>query len=248
MIVLKSEEEIAIMREAGRLVARTQAVVAEAIRPGVTTAALDALAEDYIRSNGGIPAFKGYNGFPATICVAINEQVVHGIPGERALKEGDIVGIDIGVVLNGFYGDMARTYPVGKISPEAARLLKVTEGALARGIEAAVVGNRLSDIGHAIQTFAESHGFSVVRDFVGHGVGQQMHEAPQVPNFGRPGRGPRLKPGMTLALEPMINMGGFEVVVLPDNWTVVTQDGSLSAHFEDTVAVTEKGPLILTRP
>lgn len=247
MIVLKSEDELRAMREAGRLVAKTHAVVQSAIRPGITTASLDALAEEYIRDHGALSAFKGYNGYPSNICVSINEEVVHGIPGSRTLKEGDIVSIDIGAVVNGFYGDMARTYPVGEVSAEAEQLIAVTKKALAKGVAAAVAGNRLSDIGHAVQSYVEAHNLSVVRDFVGHGIGRSMHEAPQIPNFGRPGRGPRLKPGMVLAIEPMVNIGGWEVIVLSDNWTVVTADGSLSAHFEDTVAVTEKGPLILTQ-
>ena len=247
MIVIKSEDELRAMREAGRLVAKTHAVVEAAIRPGITTASLDALAEEYIRDHGGLSAFKGYNGYPSNICVSINEEVVHGIPGTRTLKEGDIVSIDIGAVVDGFYGDMARTYPVGEISTEAKHLISVTKQALARGVAAAVVNNRLSDIGHAVQSYVEAHNLSVVRDFVGHGIGRSMHEAPQIPNFGRPGRGPRLKPGMVLAIEPMVNIGGWEVIVLSDNWTVVTADESLSAHFEDTVAVTEDGPLILTQ-
>ena len=235
------------MGEAGRLVAQTHAVVAAAIKPGITTASLDALAEQYIRDHSALPSFKGYNGFPATICASINEVVVHGMPGPRILQEGDIIGLDIGAILDGFHGDMARTYPVGEISGKAERLLWVTQKALEQGVAAAVVGNRLSDIGHAVQSFVEAQGLSVVRDFVGHGIGRSMHEPPQIPNFGRPGRGPRLKPGMVLAIEPMVNVGGWEVVVLSDNWTVITADRSLSAHFEDTVAVTEDGPLTLTR-
>ncbi|HBG77184.1 MAG TPA: type I methionyl aminopeptidase [Clostridiales bacterium] len=247
MIVLKSQDELQVMGEAGRLVAQTHAVVAAAIKPGITTASLDALAEQYIRDHSALPSFKGYNGFPATICASINEVVVHGMPGPRVLQEGDIIGLDIGAILDGFHGDMARTYPVGEISSEAERLLWVTQKALEQGVAAAVVGNRLSDIGHAVQSFVEAQGLSVVRDFVGHGIGRSMHEPPQIPNFGRPGRGPRLKPGMVLAIEPMVNVGGWEVVVLSDNWTVITADRSLSAHFEDTVAVTEDGPLTLTR-
>lgn len=247
MIIRKSEDELRAMREAGRLTALTHAVVAAAVRPGITTASLDALAEEFIRDHNAIPAFKGYNGYPASICVSVNEEVVHGIPGARVLKDGDIVSIDIGVVLDGFYGDMARTYPVGEISEEAKQLIAVTESALKKGIAAAVVGNRISDIGHAVQSCVEAHGMSVVRDFVGHGIGRNMHEEPQIPNFGRPGYGPRLRPGMVLAIEPMVNVGGWEVVVLSDNWTVVTADRSLSAHFEDTVAVTEGGPLVLTQ-
>ncbi|MGI6566679.1 MAG: type I methionyl aminopeptidase [Firmicutes bacterium] len=247
MIIRKSQDELQAMREAGRLTALTHDVVAAAVRPGITTASLDALAEEFIRDHDAIPAFKGYNGYPASICVSVNEEVVHGIPGARILRDGDIVSIDIGVVLDGFYGDMARTYPVGEISEEAKRLIAVTETALEKGIAAAVAGNRLSDIGHAVQSYVEAHGMSVVRDFVGHGIGRSMHEEPQIPNFGRPGYGPRLKPGMVLAIEPMVNVGGWEVIVLSDNWTVVTADRSLSAHFEDTVAVTEGGPLILTQ-
>ncbi len=247
MIVLKSQDELQVMGEAGRLVAQTHAVVAAAIKPGITTASLDALAEQYIRDHSALPSFKGYNGFPATICASINEVVVHGMPGPRILQEGDIIGLDIGAILDGFHGDMARTYPVGEISGKAERLLWVTQKALEQGVAAAVVGNRLSDIGHAVQSFVEAQGLSVVRDFVGHGIGRSMHEPPQIPNFGRPGRGPRLKPGMVLAIEPMVNVGGWEVVVLSDNWTVITADRSLSAHFEDTVAVTEDGPLTLTR-
>lgn len=246
MIVLKSKDELQLMAGAGRLVAGTHAVVAAAIKPGITTASLDALAEEYIRDHGGVPSFKGYHGFPASICASINEVVVHGIPGPQVLREGDIIGIDIGAILEGFHGDMARTYPVGVISSQAERLLWVTEKALEHGVAAAIVGNRLSDIGHAVQSFVEAQGLSVVRDFVGHGIGRSMHEPPQIPNFGRPGRGPRLKPGMVLAIEPMVNIGGWEVVVLSDNWTVITADRSLSAHFENTVAVTEDGPLILT--
>ena len=247
MIIRKSQDELQAMREAGRLTALTHDVVAAAVRPGITTASLDALAEEFIRDHDAIPAFKGYNGYPASICVSVNEEVVHGIPGARILRDGDIVSIDIGVVLDGFYGDMARTYPVGEISEEAKRLIAVTETALEKGIAAAVAGNRLSDIGHAVQSYVEAHGMSVVRDFVGHGIGRSMHEEPQIPNFGRPGYGPRLQPGMVMAIEPMVNVGGWEVIVLSDNWTVVTADRSLSAHFEDTVAVTEGGPLILTQ-
>ncbi|NLK07768.1 MAG: type I methionyl aminopeptidase [Firmicutes bacterium] len=247
MIILKSDRELELMAAAGQLVAKTHAAVADAIKPGITTGSLDALAEEYIRSHGGIPSFKGYQGFPASICASINEVVVHGIPGSQVLQAGDIIGIDIGAILEGFHGDMARTYPVGEISNEAERLLWVTQKALEHGISAATVGNRLSDIGHAVQSFVEDQSLSVVRDFVGHGIGRDMHEPPQIPNFGRPGRGPRLQPGMALAIEPMVNMGGWEVKILSDNWTVVTADQSLSAHFEDTIAVTETGPRILTK-
>ena len=247
MIELKSERELVYMRDAGKVVAETHQELAKAVAPGITTKELDQIAEDYITSQGAIPAFKGYRGFPATICTSINEEIVHGIPGLRSLKTGDIISIDIGAVINGYYGDAAVTLPVGEISEEAARLLEVTEQCLYKGIEQAQVNNRLTDISHAIQSYVEANGFSVVRDFVGHGIGKKMHEEPQVPNFGMPGRGPRLKPGMCLAIEPMVNMGSYHVEVLLDNWTVVTSDKQLSAHFEHSIAVTEKGPLILTK-
>jgi len=246
MIVLKSDRELNYMRDAGRIVAETHQELKKIVAPGITTRELDKVAEDYITQKGAIPAFKGYHGFPATICASINEEVVHGIPGLRALKTGDIISIDIGAVINGYYGDAAVTLPVGTISEDAARLLQVTEECLYKGIEQVKVDNRLTDISHAIQSYVESNGYSVVRDFVGHGIGTRMHEEPQVPNFGMPGRGPRLKPGMCLAIEPMVNMGTYEVETLLDNWTVVTRDKQLSAHFEHSVAVTEKGPLILT--
>ncbi len=247
MITLKSEKELAYMRDAGRVVAGAHRELAKAVKPGVTTAELDRLAEEFIIAQGARPAFKGLYGFPATICVSPNEQVVHGIPGLRVLENGDIISIDIGSEINGYFGDSAVTLPVGEISSEAARLLAVTESSLFKGIEEARDGNRLSDISHAIQKHVEAHGFSVVRDYVGHGIGSNMHEEPQVPNFGRPGRGPRLKAGMTLAIEPMVNMGTHEVTTLLDNWTVVTRDRKLSAHFEHTIAITDKEPEILTR-
>jgi methionyl aminopeptidase len=246
MIVSKSDRELTYMRDAGRIVAETHAELKKAVAPGITTQELDNIAEDYITKKGAIPAFKGYYGFPASICASVNEEVVHGIPGLRALKTGDIISIDIGAVINGYYGDAAQTLPVGTISDDALKLINVTEEALYKGIEQVKVGNRLTDISHAIQKHAENNGYSVVRDYVGHGIGTKMHEAPQVPNFGLPGHGPRLKPGMCLAIEPMVNMGTYEVETLLDNWTVVTQDRQLSAHFEHSVAVTEKGPLILT--
>lgn len=248
MIYKKSERELAYMRDAGRIVALTLQELEKAIRPGITTGELDAIAEAFIRRQGAAPAFKGLYGFPATICASVNEQVVHGIPGARQLQEGDIISIDVGTIVNGYYGDGAATFPVGEISAEAERLLRVTAEALAKGIEKAVVGNRVSDISHAIQKWVEDHGFSVVRDFVGHGIGRKMHEEPQVPNFGPPGRGPRLEAGMTLAIEPMVNQGTHEVRVLEDNWTVVTLDGKLSAHFEHTVAIRDGAAEILTRP
>ncbi|NPV27014.1 MAG: type I methionyl aminopeptidase [Firmicutes bacterium] len=248
MIILKSDRELDYLRDAGRVVARTHAELEKAVAPGVTTKELDQLAEDFMRHCGAIPAFKGYDGFPASICTSINEEVVHGIPSSlRKLITGDIISIDIGAIVSGYYGDAAVTLPVGEVTSEAARLINVTKESLAKGIEQAVVGNRLSDISHAVQTYVENNGFSVVRDYVGHGIGRSMHEEPQVPNFGKPGRGPRLNPGLTLAIEPMVNMGTFEVMTKEDRWTVVTRDGKLSAHFEHTIAVTEKGPEILTR-
>lgn len=247
MITLKSERELSYMRDAGKVVAGAHAEVAKAARTGVTTAELDRLAEDFIVAKGARPAFKGLYGFPATICASVNEQVVHGIPGLRILENGDIISIDIGAEINGYYGDSAATLPVGQVSNEALELLKVTEESLYAGIDKALVDNRLSDISNAVQSYVESRGFSVVRDYVGHGIGRSMHEEPQVPNFGRPGRGPRLKAGMTLAIEPMVNLGTHEVCTLPDNWTVVTRDAKLSAHFEHTIAITEDGPEIFTR-
>ncbi len=230
------------MARASRLVAETLVLLRREIRPGITTNELDRLAEEYIRSHGGIPAFKGYREYPKTLCVSVNDQVVHGIPSKRALKEGDIVGLDLGAIVDGFYGDSAVTVPIGQISPRVAELLRVTEESLYAGIAKAVVGNRLSDISHAIQQRVEAAGFSVVTDFVGHGIGRQLHEEPQVPNYGRPGQGPRLQEGMVLALEPMVNMGRSEVRVLADRWTAVTADGSLSAHFEHTIAIQADGP------
>ena len=247
MIVCRSAAELERMRDAGRLVAEVLTEVAAHVRPGVTTADLDAMAEQRIAKAGATPAFKGYHGYPATICASINEEVIHGIPsGRRILNEGDIISIDVGVSLNGYYGDSAITLPVGQVSEEAARLLRVTEESLYKAIERVRPGNRISDIGYAVQHHVEAHGFSVVREFVGHGIGQRMHEEPQVPNYGEPGRGPRLAEGMVLAIEPMVNAGKPAVKVLADNWTAVTRDGSLSAHFEHTVAVTTDGPWILT--
>lgn len=247
MIILKSEREINYMRDAGRIVAGALAEVKKAVRPGITTLELDKLAADYIKSCGAKPAFKGYHGFPGNICASINEQVVHGIPGLRKLKNGDTVSIDIGTEINGYHGDAAITLPVGEIDDELQKLLTVTEESLYRGIEQAVAGNRLSDISHAVQNCAEKHGYGVVRDYVGHGIGRKMHEDPQVPNYGIPGRGPRLKSGMTLAIEPMINLGDHAVKVLDDGWTVVTADGKVSAHFEHTIVITAEKPEILTR-
>ena len=248
MIVCKSPAELERMRPANVLVADVLVELRGMVAPGVTTADLDRYAEKRVRAAGGVPAFKGYHGFPATLCISVNEEVIHGIPGPRALCEGDVVSIDLGVVLGGFFGDAAVTVPVGRVSGEAAELLRVTEESLYLGIERARVGGRVSDIGHAVQRHVEAHGFSVVREFVGHGVGHALHEEPQVPNFGPAGRGPRLTEGMTLAIEPMVAMGKAAVKVLGDGWTAVTKDRSLAAHFEHTVAITSAGPVILTTP
>lgn len=248
MIVLKTDREIGYMRDAGKIVGQTLLELKKAIVPGVTTLELDRIADQYIRHAGAIPAFKGYGGFPANICTSVNEQVVHGIPGSRQLKNGDVISLDVGTKLNRYYGDAAITVPVGDVDDKLLKLLTVTEESLYKGIEKAIKGNRLSDISHAVQLHAESHGYGVVRDYVGHGIGQRMHEDPQIPNYGPPGRGPLLKNGMVLAIEPMINLGTPEVEVLADDWTVVTADGKISAHFEHTVAVTDGEPLILTLP
>jgi methionyl aminopeptidase len=247
VIVCRSAAELERMREAGRLVGELLAELSTKVAPGVTTAELDELAEKRIRQAGAIPAFKGYHGYPATICASVNEEVIHGIPsGRRVLNEGDVISIDVGASLDGYYGDSAVTLPVGQVSEQAAMLLRVTEEALYKAIERVKIGGRVSDIGHAVQQHVEAYGFSVVREFVGHGIGQRMHEEPQVPNYGEPGRGPRLAEGMVLAIEPMVNAGKPAVKVLADGWTAVTRDGSLSAHFEHTVAVTTHGPWILT--
>ena len=247
MIVCKSPAEIQKMRAANMLVADVLAELASMVKPGVTTAQLDAAAEKLVRGAGAEPAFKGYRGYPATLCASVNEQVVHGIPSARSLGDGDIVSLDMGVKLDGYYGDSAVTVPVGRVSDEVLRLLRVTQEALERGIAQVRVGARVSDIGHAIQRHVEASGFSVVREFVGHGIGASLHEEPQIANYGEPGRGPRLAEGMVLAIEPMVNMGRPGVKVLADGWTAVTKDGTLSAHFEHTVAVTKNVPLVLTQ-
>ena len=248
MIVCRSSAELTKMREAGRLVGEVLTELAAHVAPGVTTADLDELAEKRIRKAGATPAFKGYHGYPATICASINEEVIHGIPsGRRILNEGDVISIDVGASLDGYYGDSAITLPVGQVSEEAATLLRVTEESLYKAIDCVRPGARISDIGHAVQHHVEAYGFSVVREFVGHGIGQRMHEEPQVPNYGEPGRGPRLAEGMVLAIEPMVNAGKPAVKVLADGWTAVTRDGGLSAHFEHTVAVTADGCRVLTR-
>ena len=246
MIVCKSASEIERMRAANALVAEVLAELGSMAVPGVTTQELDAEAERLVRVSGADPAFKGYRGYPATLCASINDQVVHGIPSARKLESGDIVSLDMGVKLNGFFGDAAITVAVGDVSDGALELLRVTQEALEKGIEQVRLGGRISDIGHAIQQHVEAHGFSVVREFVGHGIGASLHEEPQIANYGEPGRGPRLAEGMVLAIEPMVNMGRPAVKVLSDGWTAVTRDGSLSAHFEHTVAVTKDGPLVLT--
>ncbi len=246
MVYLRDRREIEAIREAAQLVARTLDLLGREVRPGMTTAALDRLAETFIRDHGGRPAFKGYRGFPATICPSVNEEVVHAIPGPRRLEEGDVVGVDVGVEMGGYYGDSARTFAVGKVSDEAERLMQVTREALMAGIERARGGNRVGDISHAIQTYVERHGYSVVRSLVGHGIGREMHEEPPVPNFGPPDRGPRLMIGQVLAIEPMVNVGGADVVTRDDGWTVVTKDGTLSAHFEHTLAIGPNGPEILS--
>ena len=247
-ILLKRPEQLRLMREAGRIVAETLDLLQEAVRPGITTGELDRLAERHIRRRGAVPSFKGYRGFPASICVAVNDEVVHGIPGSRVLQEGDIIGIDIGARYRGFHGDATVTVPVGRISPDAERLLRVCREALAVGIGQARAGNRLTDISAAIQRHVEAAGFVVVRDLYGHGIGRALHEEPMLPHYGPAGQGPLLRPGMVLTIEPMIAAGKPETRLLDDRWTIVTADGSLSAQFEHTVAITEDGPEILTLP
>jgi methionyl aminopeptidase len=246
MIIRKAIGEIERMARAGEVVADTLALIGEHARPGVTTQELDELADEFIRSRGGTPTFKGYRGYPASICTSPNEMVVHGIPGPYTLKDGDILSVDVGVTLDGFVADSAYTFPIGDVSAEAERLLEGCQAALAAGIEQCRVGNRLSDISHAIQVTTEEQGFSVVRSLVGHGVGRSMHEEPQIPNYGEPGRGPLLAEGMTFAIEPMITAGGPDVVLHDDEWSISSADGSLAAHFEHTVAITADGPRILT--
>ena len=246
MIIRKSPHEIEQMARAGEVVAETLALIGERIRTGATTAELDALAEEFIRSRGGEPTFKGYRGYPASICASPNAMVVHGIPGPYELAKGDILSIDVGVTLNGFVADAAYTFPVGEIDQDAKRLLEACQAALVAGIEQARAGNRLTDISHAVQVATEAAGFTVVRTLVGHGIGRVMHEDPQIPNYGEPGRGPELTVGMTLAIEPMINAGAADVYLHEDEWSISTKDGSLSAHFENSIAITEAGPRILT--
>ena len=247
MIVLKTGRELSIMREACKISARALKLIGEAIEPGVTTAELDRIAEKFIRSCGATPNFKGYNGYPATACISINNEVIHGIPtAKRKIQNGDIVSVDLGALFEGYHGDNAATFACGDVSDEAKRLMDTTRESLYEGIKMARAGGRIGDISNAIQSYVEARGYSVVRDFVGHGVGTSLHEAPEVPNFGVAGRGVRLMPGMTLAIEPMINIGKPQVKIMPDGWTVLTQDGSLSAHFEHTIAITADGPQIMT--
>ncbi|WKY48455.1 type I methionyl aminopeptidase [Eubacteriaceae bacterium ES3] len=247
MITIKSQKEIVLMRRAGSIVAKAHRLIEEMIKPGVTTLELDQAVETLIRDSGAIPTFKGYSGYPKSICTSVNEEVVHGIPSSRKLIEGDIVSVDIGATYEGYVGDAARTHPVGKISDEAKKLINVTRESFFKGIEFAREGYRLSDISNAIQLYVESNGFSIVRDFVGHGVGSKMHEDPPIPNYGSKGHGPRLRAGMTLAIEPMVNAGTFEVRICDDEWTVVTLDGKLSSHFEHSVLITGTGePELLT--
>ena len=251
MITLKTPQETAKMREAGRIVAEMLAACRAAVRPGVTTGELDRIAAEILKRHGAASNFKGYGvpilpPFPGVICTSVNEQVVHGIPGKRRLREGDVLSIDAGAIVEGWHADAAITVPVGAVSAEAARLIAATEQALGRAIAAAAVGKRLGDIGAAVQRFVEAQGFSIVRNYVGHGIGRAMHEDPQVPNYGEPGRGPLIKPGLVVAIEPMVNVGDWRTRVLADDWTVVTRDGSISAHFEHTIAVTDEGTEVLT--
>lgn len=249
MIVLKTGRELKVMREACRISAEALRLAGNAVEPGITTAELDRIAENYILSQGAVPNFKNYEGYPATACISINNEVIHGIPSKkRVIRSGDIVSIDLGAKFEGYHGDNAATFACGEISDEAKRLMDTTRESLYKGIEAAVCGGRLGDIGHSVQQYVEQRGYSVVRQFVGHGIGTELHEAPEVPNYGIPGRGIRLMPGMTLAIEPMVNAGHYDVKVMPDGWTVLTKDGSLSAHFEHTIVITPDGPQILTKP
>ncbi|PIP18645.1 MAG: type I methionyl aminopeptidase [Candidatus Omnitrophica bacterium CG08_land_8_20_14_0_20_41_16] len=246
MVPLKSEEDLKMLQRSGQILGRVMKGLEKIVNPGISTLQIDRLAEELIVGEGAKPAFKGYQGFPAAICASINEEIVHGIPGKRVLEEGDIISLDLGVNLSGYFSDAAITLAVGKISPEVMKLIQVTREALAEGIKKAIIGNNLSDVSHRIQSFVEGNGFSVVRQFVGHGIGKNLHEEPEIPNFGRPHQGPILKKGMVLAIEPMVNMGSWESEILPNGWTAVTKDRQVSAHFEHTIALTEEGPVILT--
>mgnify|MGYP002625035494 CR=1 FL=1 len=246
MIIVKSEREIELMRRAGKITAAARALAGEMVKPGVTTREIDKAVFHFIRSQGAQPSFLNYNGYPASVCVSVNDEIIHGIPGPRVLKEGDIVSVDVGAYIGGFHGDCAGTYPCGQVSDEALRLIRVTQQSFFEGIKFAREGCRLSDISAAVQAYVEANGFSIVREYVGHGIGRKMHESPEVPNFGAPGHGPRLLRGMTIAVEPMVNAGGAAVRVMPDGWTVRTQDGSLAAHYENTILITDGEPEILT--
>ena len=246
MIIVKSEREIELMRRAGKITAAARALAGEMVKPGVTTQQIDKAVYHFIKSQGAVPSFLNYNGYPASVCVSVNDEIIHGIPGPRVLKEGDIVSVDVGAYIGGFHGDCAATYPCGKISAEAQRLIDVTQQSFFEGIKFAREGYRVSDIGAAVQAYVEANGFSVVRDYVGHGVGAALHESPEVPNYGKPGHGIRLQRGMVIAVEPMVNVGVYTVKVLPDGWTVKTRDGKLSAHYENTIAITDGEPEILT--
>ena len=248
MITLKSAHEIELMRRAGKITAAARALAGEMVKPGVTTQEIDKAVEAFIRQQGAVPSFLGYSGYPASACISVNDEVIHGIPGKRMLQEGDIVSIDVGAFIGGFHGDCAATFACGQISEEAQRLIDVTRQSFFEGIKFAKEGYRVQDISAAVQTYVESHGFSVVREFVGHGVGAHLHESPEIPNFGRSGRGARLLRGMTLAIEPMVNLGGAAILQMNDGWTVKTRDGKLSAHYENTILVTDGEPEILTAP
>ena len=246
MITIKSPREIELMRHAGKITAAARSLAREMVTPGVTTQEINKAVHQFIKKSGAVPSFYGYGGFPASSCISVNDQVIHGIPGRRVVNEGDIVSLDVGAFIGGYHGDCAGTFPCGKCSDEALRLIEVTRQSFFEGIKYARQGYRVSDISHAIQEYVESHGFSLVREYVGHGIGQKLHEAPEVPNYGAPGHGPRLVKGMTLAIEPMVNAGGMAIRVLDDDWTVITADGSLSAHYENTVLITDGEPEILT--
>ena len=248
MITLKSSHEIELMRRAGKITAAARALAGEMVRPGVTTQEIDSAVEHFIRKNGAVPSFLHYNGYPASVCISVNDEIIHGIPGPRVLQEGDIVSVDVGAYIGGFHGDCAATFPCGTISPEAQKLIDVTRQSFFEGIANAKEGHRLLDISAAIQQYVESNGFSIVREYVGHGVGTKMHEAPEIPNYGHPGRGPRLLRGMTLAIEPMVNAGSAAIKQMPDGWTVRTLDGKWAAHYENTILITDGEPEILTAP
>lgn len=248
MITLKSSHEIDLMRRSGKITAAARALAGEMVKPGVTTREINDAVERFIRQQGAVPSFLHYNGYPASVCISVNDEIIHGIPGKRVLREGDIVSVDVGAYIGGFHGDCAATFPCGRISPEAQRLIDVTRQSFFEGIRLAREGQRLQDISAAVQTYVEQNGFSVVREYVGHGVGAKMHESPEIPNYGRPGHGPRLLRGMTLAIEPMVNAGSAAITQLSDGWTVKTADGKWAAHYENTILITDGAPEILTAP